>query len=662
MLAADGFRAALVDFDEGRFVFAEVLVALAERVAKPAPLPASLGLFEQRRARTRCRALERRVRRLLSDERDPMIHMNGLAKTSLTAAGLAIAATALLFHVRVAGEDFGGARGGQQEQSPTLADLADGEPASGIQAIKPLPVRVVDPNGQPLPRALVTPWALRSSQGHGPWLDEDDRSGVEPKAAITKEDGQATVAYPYFRDVHEGTRTNELSIFVDHPDFASPDWIFIPVPHEEDSPYEVKLVEGVSVELRPTILGRAADTEDLFAFWSDGRSWRSRDSVERTARSTLRLPPLKPGSHSVLVARLDGDRVTHFSEILDFDVSLNDGLLLDVALEPAEQIEGVLSDNVPRPVTNGRISFSRLAPGGESDSRIPWFSWVSIRPDGTFTIEAWPPGETIQLIALCDGFIAQSGEAPAAVVNPRSGFKRPQVFDPSDPQPITVQMEPLVKCIVTAMDEDNTPVSGITVVSWPHVSWWNSGSKIYCYPLVRSERRLRVRDYFASIDEDFPQPFQATTDRSGRATLYLPKGAERLTVDSHLYEMPILLGHRDVSVELTAGETTEIALRLQPRGTERLGEWDKLAGVVFGCSTAESRRIAALPEVRKKMDEFIERFRDAKNQNDPKLLSEAYTIVADAFAAIDDSDEAAKWYRRAAEQAAKAQAASGEIR
>jgi hypothetical protein len=105
---------------------------------------------------------------------------------------------------------------------------------------------------------------------------------------------------------------------------------------------------------------------------------------------------------------------------------------------------------------------------------------------------------------------------------------------------------------------------------------------------------------------------------------------------------------------LTSGRPATATLRLQPRGTEKLGEWDKLAGVVFGCSTREGRRICALPEVSKKMEEFAARFREGKNRRDPKLLAEAYTLVADAFVGVGDQTEADKWRAKAAEQAAKA--------
>ena len=82
------------------------------------------------------------------------------------------------------------------------------------------------------------------------------------------------------------------------------------------------------------------------------------------------------------------------------------------------------------------------------------------------------------------------------------------MFDPGKNGRITVKMSPLVRCVATAVDEDDKPVAGVTVASWPNVAWWNGGSQIYCYPLVRGERLLREREYSKATDETFPQPFQ----------------------------------------------------------------------------------------------------------------------------------------------------------
>jgi hypothetical protein len=132
-------------------------------------------------------------------------------------------------------------------------------------------------------------------------------------------------------------------------------------------------------------------------------------------------------------------------------------------------------------------------------------------------------------------------------------------------------------------------------------------------------------------------------------------------VESDVYELSVFLGHRTVKVTLAHGETNETTLRLQPRGTEKLGEWDKLAGVVFGCSTREGRRICALPGVQKQMEEFARRFREAKNRRDPQLLAEAYAAVADAFVGVGDTEEAAKWRQKSAEQTAIAKTAESAV-
>ena len=233
-------------------------------------------------------------------------------------------------------------------------------------------------------------------------------------------------------------------------------------------------------------------------------------------------------------------------------------------------------------------------------------------------------------------------------------FTRPQVFAPRGGEQIEVATTPLVRRVATAVDEDRKPIAGVTVESWPNVGWWNSGSQLYCHPLVRGERLVHERRFMNAIDEAFPQPFQTVTNAAGQAVLEMPAGKERLSVTSEAYELPVFLGDREVRVTLESGKTTEAVLNLQPRGSEKLGEWDKLAGVVFGCSTREGRRICALPGVQKQMDEFAEKFREGKNQHDPELLSDAYSLVADAFANVGDQAEAAKWREKAAQQAAKA--------
>ena len=528
--------------------------------------------------------------------------------------------------------------------------------ATGQQMLK-LPVHVTDATGKPVSRTKITPWALRSSQGHGLWAKDDKQAGMGPKEVITDESGNATVMYPLYRDVQEQIRTIGASIYVDHPDFAYIESLHIELPIETKGPYEIKLTAGVSLEIRTLIDGMPVDLDNVFALWSDGRSWRPDAKPKKLANGVLRIPTMPPGKNSVLLVKLDGDRATHFSKITNVELKSGERNKIDVALRPSREIRGRLSDNVPRPVLHGRIKVSTLAPNENDDSRVTWFSWSPIRPDGTFTINGWPDGERLQLIALCDGYIAVSGSSSDAGKQPSSsngaGLVRPQVFDPSRDEQIEVAMAPLVRCQVNGIDENDRPIGGVAIYSCPNVTWWNQRSQIYCHPLVRGERLLRDRNYDKSVDKAYSTPFEGETDSEGKLALYLPTGTQRLNVSSDRYELPALLGDRDIRVKLTRGETTEVLLRLQPRGTEKLGEWDQLAGVVFGCATRDGQRICASPVVRKQMADFAKRFHEAKDPHDPKLLAEVYSAVADAFVGAGDPTEAAKWRQKATEEMAK---------
>ena len=386
-----------------------------------------------------------------------------------------------------------------------------------------LPVRVVDADGNPVVKVKVAPWALRSSQGHGWWRKGDDRAGVDPKEAFTDEAGNAVVLYPYFRDRTERIRTTSVSLQVDHPDFAYVDDLHIDVPLETTDPHVIKLAAGVPCEVRPTLNGKSANLDNLFALWSDGRSWQPGSAPQKSPDGTLRIPAMPPGDNSVLLVVLDGERATHFSAITDFKLAPGEPKKIDVALRPALRVRGVLSDNVPRPVRAGRVKAWTLDPASAANNRAEWWTWAPIEADGTFTIDGWPADEPLQLIAICEGFMATSGSAPDCVKDPpdpkEDPYNRPQVFRPTADKQIELAMTPLVPCVVTAVDEDEKPVAGVSVESWPNVGWWNSGSQIYCYPLARGERMLRERDYYNSIDKAFPNPFQAETDAQGKATL-----------------------------------------------------------------------------------------------------------------------------------------------
>ena len=202
------------------------------------------------------------------------------------------------------------------------------------QKLLELPVRVIDAEGKPVAKAKVIPWALRSSQGHGWWKSGDKVAGVGPNEVVTDENGLAVVVYPQYRDVREHIRTIEVTLSVDHPEFAYVGNVYIEVPLEARAPYEIKLTRGVSLEIRPLIDHQPADLNDSFVLWSDGRSWNK--GFDPRKPPTARFACLSwPGKNSVLLVKLDGDRPTYFSKITDVDLEPDTDRKLEIELHPS---------------------------------------------------------------------------------------------------------------------------------------------------------------------------------------------------------------------------------------------------------------------------------------------------------------------------------------
>src|SRR5262245_12960230 len=80
------------------------------------------------------------------------------------------------------------------------------------QKMLELPIRVVDADGKPVAEAKIAPWALRCSQGHGWWRENDERAGAGPKSVVTGDDGTALVLYPRYRDFKEQIQTISVSL------------------------------------------------------------------------------------------------------------------------------------------------------------------------------------------------------------------------------------------------------------------------------------------------------------------------------------------------------------------------------------------------------------------------------------------------------------------
>ncbi|PHQ34034.1 hypothetical protein [Rhodopirellula bahusiensis] len=517
----------------------------------------------------------------------------------------------------------------------------------GEQATLTFELKVTNDKGDPIDGAEVTPWALRSSQGHGVWrADGEDQSKMKPTTVATNRDGIAIVAYPFYRDASENTRTLQVSVRVRHDSFCLEDSVHIDVPPDDVFPVEMK--PAASIGFRPTI----EDSDDfrldqIRVVRSDVGSWSN--SFHSDVRDgQVCVDQLYPAECDFLLVRILNGKATHFSEV--FQVTLAPGLndSMDVPLQPAVSISGELEASVPRPVNEGRILAKTVPPKSARD-RLTWSTWAPIDAEGNFHIEAWPKNEPIQIIGLTESHRVRS---PQSADRLNSNFGHPVVTEPPFTNSITLEMEPLHSCRISMVDLDDTPIDAIKVSTYPNVKWKNWGSQVYGRPLTRSEDYFDTPDLLAYFQEQrshplFPSTFVDITGDDGISTLRLPTGKWNVHVHDDRFEIPIVLGRRGFRLEVSGEVEQSFEVRLVPKGTDLLGDYDKLAGVVFGCSTREGERICALPEVREKIDEFVRQIQAAEDPQDPKILSEAFMVVSDAFVKAGDQQEAAKWRRKA---------------
>lgn len=564
----------------------------------------------------------------------------------------------------------------QAANDAIMAELGGGQLAKTFQ------VQISDDDGKPIAGVTVTPWALRSSQGHGRWSGGDDPADMPPQPATTGDDGIATIRYPFYRDVDELTRTFSVSANLSHPDYTIDDSVHIDVPLIEDGPHKIEMKRAASITLIPKSTSPDFHIDQIHVVSSDPSNW-PRHSVKRESGKIL-LTTLNPAPFRAILVRIVDEQAVEFSDPIELTLQSGPNDALTVAMHPAVTIHGRLGDEVPRPVVGGRVC-AIASPRKHPLPNFDWTQWAPVDANGDFVIAGFPRSETLQVIALCEHFIARNGTDPSVksasadsvTSNPLGGLKtmfeiakeltqltvtpstRPQVFGPDAEQPITIGMTPLVQCEISVADPDGKPLRDIFVGGNPNVFWWDWGSQIYGGQLMRSTEWLTETDIEEPWDSltvrGYDMPFFDRSNENGAATLYLPPGRQTLFAQSKDkdYQLPIFMGRRDRKVTVVAGETFVVTLQLEAAGTETLGEYDKLAGVVFGCSTREGKQICALPEVRQKMDEFAKRLQEADDPRDPAVLAEAFAVVAEAFDRAGDPAEAAKWRVKADAEKAK---------
>jgi hypothetical protein len=390
-------------------------------------------------------------------------------------------------------------------------------------------VRVVDPEGNPVADARVVPWAMRVGNSHGSW-SPDGFGDSKPPELKTDDDGRVTIPFPRFADKFGEQQVDELTCRVTHPDFVESVYNDVDVrPGSVDALATIELGRGDVVEVAALAGDEPLPIEHVYACWSSD-SYGGHNGTTITAEGMRRLPRLPPGPELLQLIYLPDEGEPLFSQVDPLLLTDGKRRKLRMQLEPGARVAGRFDDSVPRPVKNGCvvgqvIQFLEADETGDfRDEDIHWRVWAQVDEDGKFWLPAMPAGE-LQLIAMCDGFIAKSGAPPSFASDHEREqgnrfFNRAQVFTVGGGanEPIALAMTPTAAYEFHVVDPDGHPLAGVELAFSPNVGWWGWGSQIYCWPLQGSADYLKSPDDAEQLNWR-DHPFHAVTDAEGVARL-----------------------------------------------------------------------------------------------------------------------------------------------
>jgi beta-lactamase regulating signal transducer with metallopeptidase domain len=564
--------------------YAALIVELAGRVVTQRQLGPVLGAADGTPSE-----LAQRIRRLLDPNRQLATHLSRPMQCAVAAFSVALILGVSTTSIRWAqAEESEAAPKNQQLDEvakKALTALTDAKDTAPLEK----KVRIVDLKGRPIVGATVTPWAIRSATGHGPW-SAFGKGRSEPPVVTTDADGIATIRFPRYVEPEEKLPALQLTCRVEHPDFAVSTYNDVPVtPDELEKLTTIEVAPGAKVVVQPTAEGVKFERDRLFALWS---SHTPNFAVHVTADDKLELPRLAPSDELMRVAYLPQQGPAMFSEVLTEKLENGQEYALTAALHPALRVQGQLDGSVPRPVKNG-VVVGAVLNGSDGNRSLHWRVWTHIRDDGTFTLGP-VPADQLQVIAICDGFMAASGSPPDFVDEQQrklqESFNYPQVFAVSaENHAITLKMVPTTECTIRVLDPAGQPIQGAKCFSNPNVKWWDGGSQIYCHPLFSSVELLegmQTSEIWRRMRE--PTSFEAVTDADGVAVVKnLPPREESFGIGHDNFEAPIDGNRRDVYVDLSAGGPHEVTVTMQPKGTQHIG--DLPAALLEACAAPPAK-------------------------------------------------------------------------
>ncbi len=271
-------------------------------------------------------------------------------------------------------------------------------------------VRVTNQRGEPIVGAVVRPLGLRTKQdpsSHFGW--QSDEWGPAPLSR-TDTEGLAHVAYPKYTS--DTVETGQITWLVDHGDYV----VFLGDRATDDGPAQVVLEDGITIKVRAIDDRTNQPIDAPFALLS-GNPVGDRWKLENDGTLVSRCVARERRSLRVMHLPRKETEAVLFSDLLDLQEYRGNTLSLTVRLKPGVHVTGSLGGEVPRPVKDGRVIGmvidypEGIADPSEYASRWEWQEATQVGENGTFDLGWLPADDTLQILAVCDGFVSRTPNA-----------------------------------------------------------------------------------------------------------------------------------------------------------------------------------------------------------------------------------------------------------
>ena len=454
--------------------YAEQLVALLK--AAPArrwrPSPA-IGILERRSE------LYRRIQMLVASPRvvesNPGRRWNLMAGTLLVALSLSLG----LITLRAADPQS------PAKQVANESHPGDLPPVSYPQGFQ---FQVVNSQGKPVAGAKVSLWGFSLSGGGFVGLTGND---LQPTISESDAKGFAKVVLPtggyetqrrFLRELI-GSGPQRLALKIEHP--GHPIWSG-EVEVADDDP--IVLSDSTSIEVRAHRINEQTSARRLYpAIGGQASDWSEANGLLTMRRVDL---VSKQAAGGLRIVQVPETGPAWFSDLIDLKSKTGNPITLQAVLKPGVRVAGRLSEQVSRPIKNGRV-ITAIVAGEGTAAHWYWESMAEIAPDGTFVLESLPANENLQIVAVCDGWVSSNptqaelteycqryrlaklgdGGRKSTTVFPQLCRLEGSLIEPSIP------MQRTATCEVTVLDEFGKGIAGAVVAFAPNQVIYGSGSQ-----------------------------------------------------------------------------------------------------------------------------------------------------------------------------------------